>query len=132
MRWLTGWSGTSPRAGGSAHEALSSVRPIAARTLWAGPNPLWAVGDSAPRGDPAGHPAAGRPRRGPHRRPAAGRPRRGLPATTRLAVLGHCGASDAELAAGLAAARGGAVRHLTAWPGSYTAVLRTGTRSTRC
>ncbi|MFB7666601.1 asparagine synthase-related protein [Kitasatospora sp. NPDC056138] len=52
------------------------------------------------------------------------------PATTRLAVLGHCGASDAELAAGLTSARGGAVRHLTAWPGSYTVVLRTGTRST--
>ncbi|MDH6578778.1 asparagine synthase-related protein [Kitasatospora sp. MAP5-34] len=52
------------------------------------------------------------------------------PATTRLAVLGRCGASDAELVAGLAAARGGAVRHLTRWPGSYTVVLRSGTRST--
>ncbi|WP_055589570.1 asparagine synthase-related protein, partial [Peterkaempfera griseoplana] len=30
---------------------------------------------------------------------------------------------------GLAAARGGALRHLTAWPGSYTAVLQFGTRT---
>ncbi|MFD0570819.1 asparagine synthase-related protein [Kitasatospora gansuensis] len=52
------------------------------------------------------------------------------PGTVRLAVLGRCGASDPELAAGLATARGGAVRHLTTWPGSYTVVLRTGPRST--
>ncbi|MFI9331037.1 asparagine synthase-related protein [Kitasatospora sp. NPDC052868] len=129
MRWLTGWSTGAPRAGAPAHEALGAVVPIAARPLWTGPNPLWAVGDWRPEeirlvtlrpGAPAAV-TAGPP--GPD--PAAD-----TPATTRLAVLGHCGATDAELAAGLAAARGGAVRHLTAWPGSYTVVLRTGTRST--
>ncbi|MBM9505321.1 asparagine synthase [Streptomyces sp. KK5PA1] len=48
----------------------------------------------------------------------------------RLAVLGRCGASDAELRLGLVAARGGALRHVTAWPGSYTAVLQIGRRIT--
>jgi hypothetical protein len=48
----------------------------------------------------------------------------------RLAVLGRCGASDAELRLGLVAARGGALRHVTAWPGSYTAVLQLGRRIT--
>jgi hypothetical protein len=51
-------------------------------------------------------------------------------AVARLAVLGRCGASDAELRRGLVAARGGALRHLTAWPGSYTAVLQLGRRIT--
>jgi hypothetical protein len=48
----------------------------------------------------------------------------------RLAVLGRCGATDAELRLGLVAARGGALRHLTAWPGSYAAVLQLGRRIT--
>jgi len=48
----------------------------------------------------------------------------------RLAVLGRCGASDAQLRLGLVAARGGALRHVTAWPGSYTAVLQLGRRIT--
>ncbi|WP_202234322.1 asparagine synthase-related protein [Actinacidiphila reveromycinica] len=48
----------------------------------------------------------------------------------RLAVLGRCGATDAELRLGLVAARGGALRHVTAWPGSYTAVLQLGRRIT--
>ncbi|WP_435177717.1 asparagine synthase-related protein [Actinacidiphila sp. bgisy145] len=48
----------------------------------------------------------------------------------RLAVLGRCGATDTELRAGLVAARGGALRHVTAWPGSYTAVLQLGRRIT--
>ena len=129
MRWLTGWSGSVPGAGAPAHEALSAVRPIAARPLWTGPDPLWAVGDWRPEeirlvtlrpGAPALVTTGA----------AAPDPAPDGPATTRLAVLGHCGASDAELAAGLAAARGGAVRHLSAWPGSYTAVLRAGARST--
>ncbi|WP_371480120.1 asparagine synthase-related protein [Kitasatospora sp. NBC_00315] len=129
MRWLTGWSGSAPGAGSPAHEALDAVRPIAARPLWAGPDPLWAVGDWRPEeirlvtlrpGAPAAVTTGA----------AAPDPAPDTPATTRLAVLGHCGASDAELAAGLAAARGGAVRHLSAWPGSYTAVLRAGARST--
>ncbi|MFJ9951330.1 asparagine synthase-related protein [Kitasatospora sp. NPDC091207] len=129
MRWLTGWSTGAPRAGAPAHEAPGAVAPIAARPLWTGPSPLWAVGDWRPEeirlvtlrpGAPAVVTTG----------PAAPDPVEDTPATTRLAVLGHCGASDAELAAGLAAARGGAVRHLTTWPGSYTVVLRTGTRST--
>ncbi|MQS12928.1 asparagine synthase [Streptomyces kaniharaensis] len=129
MRWLTGWSTGPLRAGEPAHEAIGTVAPIAARPLWTGPNPLWAVGDWRPEeirlatlrpGAPAAVTTGF----------TAPDPVEDTPATTRLAVLGHCGATDAELAAGLAAARGGAVRHLTAWPGSYTVVLRTGTRST--
>ncbi|OEV22792.1 hypothetical protein AN220_27720, partial [Streptomyces nanshensis] len=49
---------------------------------------------------------------------------------SRLAVLGCCGATDDELRLGLVAARGGAFRHLTAWPGSYTAVASVGRRIT--
>ncbi|MBV6701433.1 asparagine synthase [Kitasatospora aureofaciens] len=129
MRWLTGWSTDAPRAGVPAHEALGTVAPIAARPLWTGPNPLWAVGDWRPEEIRL---ATLRPgaRAAVSAGFAAPDPVEDTPATTRLAVLGHCGATDAELAAGLAAARGGAVRHLTAWPGSYTVVLRTGTRST--
>ncbi|MDJ0344021.1 asparagine synthase-related protein [Streptomyces sp. H10-C2] len=52
------------------------------------------------------------------------------PAIARLAILGRCRAGDAELRVGLFAARGGALRHLTAWPGSYTAVLQLGRRIT--
>ncbi|MFI6447383.1 asparagine synthase-related protein [Kitasatospora sp. NPDC050543] len=129
MRWLTGWSGGALGAGTPAREAPSAVRPIAARPLWGGVNPLWAVGDWRPDeirlvtlrpGAPAVVSTG----------PTAPDPVEDTPATTRLAVLGHCGASDVELAAGLAAARGGAVRHLSGWPGSYTVVLRTGLRST--
>ncbi|MGW4898346.1 asparagine synthase-related protein [Kitasatospora sp. NPDC004240] len=178
MRWLTGWSGGASGAGAPAHDAPSAVTPIAARALWTGPNPLWAVGDWRPeeirlvtlrpgapavvttgpfeppgtanasdgRGlgpDQAGsgptdlHRAGRRPTdprpsrpRPTDPRPTGPHPAEDTPATTRLAVLGHCAATDAELVAGLAAARGGAVRHLTHWPGSYTVVLRTGTRST--
>ncbi|WP_030255578.1 MULTISPECIES: asparagine synthase-related protein [Streptomyces] len=132
MRWLTGWCTGAPRPGTpvrGTNETPGTVAPIAARPLWTGPNPLWAVGDWRPEeirlvtlrpGAPAAVSTG----------PTAPDPVEDTPATTRLAVLGHCGATDAELAAGLAAARGGAVRHLTAWPGSYTVVLRTGTRST--
>ncbi|MEU3574798.1 asparagine synthase, partial [Kitasatospora sp. NPDC036755] len=129
MRWLTGWCTGAPSAGAPAREALRGVEPIAARPLWAGPDPLWAVGDWRPGeirlvtlrpGAPAVVSTG----------PTAPDQVEDTPATSRLAVLGHCGATDAELAAGLAAARGGAVRHLTAWPGSYTVVLRSGTRST--
>ncbi|MGW2254407.1 asparagine synthase-related protein [Kitasatospora sp. NPDC001660] len=129
MRWLTGWSTGAPRTGAPAHEALGTVAPIAAHALWTGPNPLWAVGDWRPEEirlvtlRPGARTAVSTGFATPD-------PVEDTPATTRLAVLGHCGATDAELAAGLAAARGGAVRHLTAWPGSYTVVLRTGTRST--
>ncbi|WP_405583137.1 asparagine synthase-related protein [Streptomyces sp. NBC_01190] len=54
----------------------------------------------------------------------------GAAGPARLAVLGRCGATDAELRLGLVAARGGALRHVTAWPGSYTAVLQLGRRIT--
>ncbi|MFB7472736.1 asparagine synthase-related protein [Kitasatospora sp. NPDC056184] len=129
MRWLTGWCTGTPRPGTSGHEPPGAIAPIAARPLWSGPDPLWAVGDWRPEeirlvtlrpGAPAVVTTG----------PAAPDPVEAGPAVLRLAVLGHCGATDAELAAGLAAARGGAVRHLTAWPGGYTAVLRSGTRST--
>ncbi|MFG2819305.1 asparagine synthase-related protein [Kitasatospora sp. NPDC048365] len=129
MRWLTGWSGLTR----AADPALAAVRPLAATTLWAGPNSLWAVGDWRPDeirlatlrpGAPATV-TGGLVPLDPTELTAAD-----SPATVRLAVLGRCGASDRELAAGLAAARGGAVRHLTHWPGSYTVVLSTGARST--
>jgi len=63
-----------------------------------------------------------------NRRPLNGHGVQGGPA--RLAVLGRCGATDAALRLGLVAARGGALRHLTAWSGSYTAVLQLGRRIT--
>ncbi|MFC5668260.1 asparagine synthase-related protein [Kitasatospora misakiensis] len=130
MRWLTGWCTGAPRPGApAAHRPPGVVAPIAARPLWTGPDPLWAVGDWRPeeirlvtlRPGAAAVVTTG---------PTTPDPFEDTPATLRLAVLGHCGAGDAELAAGLAAARGGAVRQLTNWPGSYTAVLRSGTRST--
>ncbi|WP_327284123.1 MULTISPECIES: asparagine synthase-related protein [unclassified Streptomyces] len=140
MRWLVGWSsiaasfGTAGRVhgqGGSgpdgplsggiadadhpddpaAHDAERTVVPVGAQLLWGDPDPLWAVGDWRPdeirtlAADPADP-------------------------FTRLAVLGCCGATDAELRSALLAARGGALRHLTQWSGSYTAVVQTGRRIT--
>ncbi|MGW4650619.1 asparagine synthase-related protein [Kitasatospora sp. NPDC004289] len=105
------------------------MRPIAATVLWPGVSPLWAVGDWRPDEIRLVTLRPGAPAvvtTGPPPADPAAEP----PGTVRLAVLGRCGASDAELAAGLATARGGAVHHLTTWPGSYTAVLRTGPRST--
>ncbi len=67
------------------------------------------------------------------RQPYGQRPLNGggpMGGVARLAVLGRCGATDAELRLGLVAARGGALRHVTAWPGSYTAVLQLGRRIT--
>ncbi|MFD8599963.1 asparagine synthase-related protein [Kitasatospora sp. NPDC059646] len=128
MRWLTGWSGLT-----AADPALAAVRPIAGTLLWGGPHPLWAVGDWRPDElrlavlRPGG-PAAVRGGLDP--RDPADTTDHDTPATLRLAVAGRCGATDRELADGLAAARGGALRHLTHWPGSYTVVLRTGTSST--
>ncbi|WP_033219319.1 asparagine synthase-related protein [Kitasatospora phosalacinea] len=128
MRWLTGWSGLT-----AADPALAAVRPLAGTLLWGGLGPLWAVGDWRPDElrlavlRPGG-PATVRGGLDP------GDPTdsadHDTPATLRLAVAGRCGATDRELADGLAAARGGALRHLTHWPGSYTVVLRAGTRST--
>ncbi|WP_345945031.1 asparagine synthase-related protein [Streptomyces albus subsp. chlorinus] len=84
------------------------LQPIGAQVLWGDPDPLWAVGDWRPD----------------EIRVVEGQPGH------RLAVLGCCGASDEELRLGLIAARGGAFRHLTAWPGSYTAVACVGRRLT--
>ncbi|WP_275557618.1 asparagine synthase-related protein [Streptomyces sp. 5-6(2022)] len=105
MRWLVGWSST---ASGPVSSESRAIQPVGAQLLWSEPDPLWAVGDWRPdevrvvQTDPF----------------------------TRLAVFGCCGASDEELRVGLFAARGGALRHLTAWPGSYTAVAQVGRRVT--
>lgn len=105
MRWLVGWSSAAPHG---APAAGGTLHPVGAQQLWGDPDPLWAVGDWRPdevrviRAD----------------------------STNRLAVLGSCGASDDELRNGLFTARGGAFRHLTAWPGSYTAIACTGRRIT--
>ncbi|MDX3855463.1 asparagine synthase-related protein [Streptomyces sp. AK02-01A] len=139
MRWLVGWSSIAARfgtAGGSGTAGRSgtigkagpagkagaagragavgddsesrSVHPVGSQLLWGDPDPLWAVGDW----------------RSDEIRVVSVDP------FTRLAVLGCCGATDEELRVGLFAARGGALRHLTAWPGSYTAVAQIGRRIT--
>lgn len=105
MRWLVGWSST---ASGPVPPEGRAIQPVGAQLLWSDPDPLWAVGDWRPdevrvvQTDPF----------------------------TRLAVFGCCGATDEELRVGLFAARGGALRHLTAWSGSYTAVAQVGRRLT--
>ncbi|MEU7283600.1 asparagine synthase-related protein [Streptomyces sp. NPDC045431] len=110
MRWLVGWSsiaasfGTAGAVG--ADDDGRTVQPVGAQLLWGDPDPLWAVGDWRPD----------------EVRVIS------VDACTRLAVLGCCAASDEQLRVGLFAARGGAMRHLTAWPGSYTAVVQTGRR----
>ncbi|QPP07998.1 hypothetical protein G4Z16_18095 [Streptomyces bathyalis] len=105
MRWLVGWSSA---ASGRGRHAPGSLEPVGAQLLWSDPDPLWAVGDWRP--DEVRVIEAD--------------------AANRLAVFGCCGASDEELRLGLSAARGGAYRHLTAWPGSYTAVACVGRRLT--
>ncbi|MFI7104443.1 asparagine synthase-related protein [Streptomyces sp. NPDC050161] len=106
MRWLVGWSSTA--TGPAPTGESRAVLPVGAQLLWGGPDPLWAVGDWRPdevrvvQADPE----------------------------TRLAVFGICGATNDQLRVGLFAARGGALRHLTAWPGSYTAVAQVGRRIT--
>ncbi|MFE4969116.1 asparagine synthase-related protein [Streptomyces sp. NPDC056660] len=115
MRWLVGWSSTASgaatlgSAGALGHDG-ETVHPVGSQLLWGDPDPLWAVGDWRPdevrviKAD----------------------------AQNRIAVLGTCGATDEELRLGLFTARGGALRHLTAWPGSYTAVVQVGRRITVC
>ncbi|MEV6318425.1 asparagine synthase-related protein [Streptomyces sp. NPDC051776] len=105
MRWLVGWSSA---AAVPVTDEARTVHPVGAQLLWGDPDPLWAVGDWRPDEVRVVQAA-------PH---------------TRLAVLGCCGASDEQLRAGLFTARGGALRHLTAWPGSYTAVAQVGRRLT--
>lgn len=115
MRWLVGWSSAAAGTAGIGSAGATgydgeTVQPVGSQLLWGDPDPLWAVGDWRPdeirlvRAD----------------------------AQTRIAVLGVCGASDEQLRIGLLAARGGALRHLTAWPGSYTAVVQVGRRITVC
>ncbi|MDV9193531.1 asparagine synthase, partial [Streptomyces sp. SR27] len=99
------------QATGSGRAAATegrTVQPVGAQLLWGDPDPLWAVGDWRPD----------------EVRVVA------VDDHTRLAVLGCCAASDEELRIGLLTARGGALRHLTAWPGSYTAVVKAGRRVT--
>ncbi|MEV5282340.1 asparagine synthase-related protein [Streptomyces sp. NPDC051994] len=133
MRWLVGWSSVAASfRTGSAHgtgaygtaadgpsgygtagsigepEEGRTVHPVGAQLLWGDPDPLWAVGDWRP--DEIRVVSVG--------------------ADTRLAVLGCCAATDEELRVGLFAARGGALRHLSAWPGSYTAVAQVARRVT--
>ncbi|MFI8349365.1 asparagine synthase-related protein [Streptomyces sp. NPDC085596] len=115
MRWLVGWSSTAARAlgadsaGATGYEG-ETLRPVGSHLLWGDPDPLWAVGDWRPDEVRVVH----------------------ADAQSRIAVLGICGASDEELRRGLFTARGGALRHLTAWPGSYTAVVQAGRRITVC
>ncbi|NED83697.1 asparagine synthase, partial [Streptomyces sp. SID11233] len=66
--------------------AEDTIQPVGAQLLWGDPDPLWAVGDWRPdelrvvRAD----------------------------AETRIAVLGTCAATDAQLRAALYSAKGGA------------------------
>lgn len=99
MRWFAGTSGSH-----------SAPRPDRSTVVWDGPDPLWLVGDwpqdevrVLSRGNGGGQ--------------------------VRMAVLGDCRATDAELEVGLAVARGGGLRPLTTWPGSYHVVLRLGRRT---
>ncbi|MFB7913884.1 asparagine synthase-related protein [Streptomyces sp. NPDC056061] len=117
MRWLVGWSSIAARFGtagavGAADEGRT-VQPVGSQLLWGDPDPLWAVGDWRPD----------------EIRISTVETAEGTP-TARLAVLGCCSATDEQLRVGLLAARGGALRHLTAWPGSYTAVVQVGRRIT--
>ncbi|MEU6281984.1 asparagine synthase-related protein [Streptomyces sp. NPDC047028] len=104
-----GVSGYAGSAGATGYDG-ETLHPVGSQLLWGDPDPLWAVGDWRPdevrvvRAD----------------------------AQNRIAVLGTCGATDEQLRLGLIAARGGALRHLTNWPGSYTAVVQVGRRITVC
>lgn len=114
MRWLVGWSSAAARTGGlgfagAAGDDGETLSPVGSQLLWGDPDPLWAVGDWRP--DEIRLVEAD--------------------AQTRIAVLGICGATDEQLRVGLLAARGGGLRHLTAWPGSYTAVVQVGRCSFR-
>lgn len=120
MRWLVGWSGGPLSLGPIPGR---SVHPVGAHLLWEPPDPLWTVGDWRPdevrviESEP--------------RKTAHSGARNGSRITpVRLAVLGRCRATDAELRLALNTARGGALRHLTTWAGSYTVVVQVGRRIT--
>ena len=121
MRWLVGWSSIAANFGTAGAVGTSgegrTVHPVGSQLLWGDPDPLWAVGDWRP--DEVRIVTVDAPARSA-----------GATPITRLAVLGCCAASDEELRVGLFAARGGALRHLTAWAGSYTAVVQVGRRIT--
>ncbi|MFF8672130.1 asparagine synthase-related protein [Streptomyces sp. NPDC015242] len=115
MRWLVGWSSTAAGAvaagsAGATGQDGETLHPVGSQLLWGDPDPLWAVGDWRP--DEVRVVKADE--------------------RTRIAVLGICGATDEQLRVALFAARGGALRHLTAWPGSYTAIVQVGRRITVC
>ncbi|MFJ4283860.1 asparagine synthase-related protein [Streptomyces massasporeus] len=115
MRWLVGWSSTAAGAvaagtAGATGSEGETLHPVGSQLLWGDPDPLWAVGDWRPD----------------EVRVVKADDR------TRIAVLGICGATDEQLRVALFAARGGALRHLTAWPGSYTAIVQVGRRITVC
>ncbi|MFY4720319.1 asparagine synthase-related protein [Streptomyces sp. LaBMicrA B280] len=115
MRWLVGWSSAAAGAAGLGSAGSlgadgETLHPVGSQLLWGDPDPLWAVGDWRP--DEVRVITADE--------------------QNRIAVLGICGASDEELRRGLFTARGGALRHLTNWPGSYTAVVQVGRRVTVC
>ncbi|MFC1410035.1 asparagine synthase-related protein [Streptacidiphilus sp. N1-12] len=133
MRWLVGWNGASavnePR--------LRDLRPLGGRLIWPGPDPLWAVGGWRPEEIRTvsvyrqHHAADDAVRTGfPDLPEDPEDPAAVDGAVARLAVVGRCGAGDAALRGALLAASGGALRHLTVWPGSYTVVLQQGTRTT--
>lgn len=93
MRWLVGWSNAAVGRVPGAHGR--TLLPVGAQLLWSDPDPLWAVGDWRADEVRLLHAENG--------------------SVARLAVLGRCAASDADLRVGLFAARGGALRHLTTW-----------------
>ncbi|MEU9990735.1 asparagine synthase-related protein [Streptomyces sp. NPDC048045] len=114
MRWLVGWSSTAAgaaigSAGATGYDG-ETLHPVGSQLLWGDPDPLWAVGDWRPDEVRVVN----------------------SDAQNRIAVLGTCAASDEELRRSLFTARGGALRHLTTWPGSYTAVVQVGRRITVC
>ncbi|WP_392671804.1 asparagine synthase-related protein [Streptomyces sp. LN785] len=117
MRWLVGWSSIAASFGTAgaigATDEGRTVHPVGSQLLWGDPDPLWAVGDWRPD----------------EIRISTVENAEGAPAA-RLAVLGCCSVTDEQLRLGLLAARGGALRHLTTWPGSYTAVVQIGRRIT--
>jgi len=133
MRWLVGWNGASA----VDNPGVRDLRPLGGRLLWAGPDPLWAVGDWRPeeihtvRVFRQHHHSVDQVLRGyPDLDDDPDGPSSMDGAVARLAVLGRCGASDRELRTALLAASGGALRHLSSWPGSYTVVLQRDNRTT--
>ena len=133
MRWLVGWNGASA----VGDSGLRELRPLGGRLLWGGADPLWVVGDWRPEEIHTvnvfrqHHRSDDQVRRGyPDLPDDPDDPAAQDGAVARLAVLGRCGAGDRELRTALLAASGGALRHLTSWPGSYTVVLQRGSRTT--